>query len=116
MKKILIYLLIIGIVSLNAGSYDKEIEECNLGNAQQCYALALHYLFSPFDKNYTKGLHYYKKACTNNHMFSCTYLGFIYEKGKILKQDFNKAKQYYKKACEGGESNGCEYYTMLEKR
>jgi TPR repeat protein len=116
MKKILIYLLIIGIISLNAGSYDKEIKECDLGDAKQCYALALHYLFSPLYKNNEKGLHYYKKACNNNHLFSCTYLGFIYEKGEILEQDLNKAKHYYKKACDGGESNGCEYYTLLETR
>ena len=48
-----------------------------------------------------------KKACDEGNARGCTNLGFMYEKGRGVKQDYFKAKELFGKACDGGDAKGC---------
>ncbi|MEL7452392.1 MAG: toll/interleukin-1 receptor domain-containing protein [Pseudomonadota bacterium] len=57
-----------------------------------------------------------RQACDGGNMKECTYLGYEYEQGNRLPEDFNKAIELYRTACNGGNPTGCNnlgYYYEL---
>lgn len=42
-------------------------------------------------------------------------LGYMYEYGKGIEQDYKKAKYYYKQACDSGLQSGCDDYERLNQ-
>jgi len=57
-----------------------------------------------------------KKACDAGDAMGCSRLGFMYAKGKGVKQDNFKAKDLFGKACDGGITVGCNNYAILNKK
>ena len=57
--------------------------------------------------NYYKAAQLAKKACNNGNIEGCGKLGYLYEKGKGVKQDYFKAAKFYQKACNGGIAKDC---------
>jgi len=58
---------------------------------------------------------FYKKSCDEGYMTFCQGLGFMYEEGKEIKQDYIKAEQLYKKSCKNGDYMGCMGLERLAK-
>ena len=57
-----------------------------------------------------------RQACNDGTMKKCTYVGYEYEQGTRLPQDFNKALELYRTACANGDPTGCNnlgYYHQL---
>nr|WP_314240039.1 tetratricopeptide repeat protein [uncultured Campylobacter sp.] len=38
---------------------------------------------------------------------ACSNLGFLYQNGKGVRQNYKKAKELYTRACDAGDANGC---------
>ena len=73
-----------------------------------------------YDKgDYQKAAQLYQKAqkaCDGGDAADCNKLGFLYEVGKGVRQNFSTAKQYYGKACDLGLQLGCDDYRMLNEK
>jgi TPR repeat protein len=54
------------------------------------------------------------KACDLNFSGGCYNLGFVYEKGKGVKQDDFKALKFYQKACD--LNNGTNWYNGFNQK
>ncbi len=48
-----------------------------------------------------------QKACDGGNTISCDYIGFLYDNGQGIGQDYKKDRELYSKACEMGNANGC---------
>ncbi len=48
-----------------------------------------------------------KKACDDGYAQGCINLGFMYDKGIEVKQDYAKALKFYSRACDSGNIGGC---------
>ena len=70
-----------------------------------------------YDKgDYQKAAELYQKACDGGDAGGCFGLGFLYEYGQGVKQNFSTAKQYYGKACDLGLQLECDNYRMLNEK
>ena len=70
-----------------------------------------------YDKgDYQKAAQLYQKACDSGEAVGCFGLGFLYQSGQGVKQNFSTAKQYYGKACDLGFQIGCNWYRKLNER
>ena len=70
-----------------------------------------------YDKgDYQKATELYQKACDGGEAAGCSNLGFLYENGQGVKQNFSTAKQYYGKACDLGLQLGCDNYRKLNEK
>ncbi|WP_314991161.1 tetratricopeptide repeat protein [uncultured Campylobacter sp.] len=97
MKRILVLLVVLFSIG-----FSKDLTE--LGN-------------EAYDKgDYQKAAELYQKACDSGEAFGCTSLGFLYENGQGVKQNFSTAKQYYGKACDLGLRLGCGDYRRLNEK
>lgn len=66
--------------------------------------------------NYQMAAQQFKKACDGENASGCYNLGFLYENGQGVKQNYFKAKEFYGKACDGGVEIGCKDYSILNKQ
>lgn len=66
--------------------------------------------------DYQKAAELYKKACDGGAASGCYNLGFLYQKGQGVGQNFSTAKQYYGKACDLGLQFGCDSYRKLNEK
>jgi len=70
-----------------------------------------------YDKSdYQKAAQLYQKACDGGEVFGCSMLGFLYEDGHGVKQNFSTAKQYHGKVCDLGDQLGCYNYRRLNEK
>jgi TPR repeat protein len=102
MKKGILFVL---ILSLNASTYIVEsyIKNCNRGNKISCAILGLMYNSVEYvEKNVTKAIKYYKKACFLKEKNSCFKL-YNYFKNKNIKL----ARYFLQKACEYNQKKAC---------
>ncbi len=53
------------------------------------------------------------KQCNAKEGMACSYLGFLYNEGKGVKQDYFKAKELYEKACNLNNGRGCYNLSSL---
>ncbi|WP_276712039.1 tetratricopeptide repeat protein [Campylobacter rectus] len=51
-----------------------------------------------------------QKACDGGNTISCDYIGFLYDNGQGIGQDYKKASELFLKACDMGSPIGC--YTL----
>jgi tetratricopeptide (TPR) repeat protein len=58
-------------------------------------------------KRYEEALPLLKRACDGGNASGCNNLGFLYDFGRGVKQDYGKAFTFYTKACDGGDAFGC---------
>ena len=66
--------------------------------------------------DYQKAVELYQKACDGGAALGCYNLGFLYENGQGVGQNFSTAKQYYGKACDLGLQFGCDSYRKLNEK
>ncbi|WP_406038751.1 tetratricopeptide repeat protein [Succinimonas sp.] len=72
----------------------------------QCYRL--------YDsKKYSEALPMCEKSCNLNNGIACFILGFMYEFGKGVAQDYQQTKTYYDKACNLDFDEGCSMLGIL---
>jgi len=57
-----------------------------------------------------------KNACDGGDAKGCFNLGFLYEDGQGVRQNFSTANQYYGKACDLGLQLGCDGYRTLNEK
>ncbi|WP_149711749.1 tetratricopeptide repeat protein [Campylobacter concisus] len=57
-----------------------------------------------------------EKACDSGNARGCSNLGFLYDEGQDVNQNFSTAKQYYSKACDLGLQLGCDNYRKLNEK
>ena len=63
-----------------------------------------------------KAAELYQKACDSGNAVGCLSLGFLYENGQGVRQNFSTAKEYYGKACDLGLQLGCDDYRKLNEK
>ncbi|WP_406040568.1 hypothetical protein [Succinimonas sp.] len=51
-----------------------------------------------------------------NEVFGCYSLGFLYDNGQGVRQNFQTAKEYYGKACDLGDQDCCDKYRELNEK
>lgn len=71
---------------------------CANGNAFTCSQLGDRYTYEGKDRNYSKAIKLYTKACDNGDASGCVGLAGIYKEGKGVKQDYAKAVELYTQA------------------
>lgn len=49
----------------------------------------------------------FEKSCNDGDARACYNIGFFYELGKGVKQDFKIAADFYQRACNGNDAYGC---------
>jgi TPR repeat protein len=57
----------------------------------------------------------YQHACEQGDGPGCNSLGFMYEKGDMVKQDLGLAVQLYKRSCDLGTTYGCNNLTRAQQ-
>ncbi len=60
------------------------------------------------DKNLTKAVELYKKACKGKYYYACINLGFLYRDGRGVEKNSFKALELFKRACKHGSKKGCQ--------
>lgn len=66
--------------------------------------------------DFQKAAQLFQKACDGRYAKGCGSLGFLYEYGKGIRQNFSTAKEYYGKACDLGLQVGCDDYRKLNEK
>jgi tetratricopeptide (TPR) repeat protein len=82
----------------------KYLEACTNDDSVACNKLGLIY---KKNKNYKNAKFFYTKACDLNYGLGCSNIGWMYEEGKMMKQDYQKAKKLYKKGCDLNNGYSC---------
>ena len=128
MKKTLISIGLIMMTALFSNTYanfdasrnysSNEIKlmtrSCERGYLKDCNTIGFIYSIYSKDKDLSKAIEPYTKACNGGIMDSCMYLGGLYGFGvEGVQQDISKADRLMRKACNGGVKYACE---TLEKR
>ena len=80
---------------------------CEKGGAQNAIACAGLGYFYEFDKEFTKAVARYEKACELGADRACVYLGLLYQNGQGAAQDRDKANELFRRACEKDVAEGC---------
>nr|WP_314904030.1 tetratricopeptide repeat protein [uncultured Campylobacter sp.] len=80
---------------------------CKKGGEENAMACAGLGYFYEFDKEFTKAVARYKKACELGADKACVYLGLLYQNGQGAAQDHKKANELFAKACEKDVAEGC---------
>jgi TPR repeat protein len=114
MKKL--FFLFIGIVfvfGFDLKDAKKYEQECNKGMIGSCELAAE--IYGVYLKNYKKAIPLYEKSCKYGNSKACYNVGFLYENGKGVTQNYVKAAQFYKKACESdkGYAYACNNLAIL---
>ncbi|GAA7783949.1 hypothetical protein HpMS113_07460 [Helicobacter pylori] len=60
------------------------------------------------EKNLTKAVYLYSRACELKDGWGCSFLGVLYYNGDGVKQDSKKAAALFEKACKLGDQKACE--------
>ena len=114
MKRIISAILL--LTGLNAGTSRDLQVECNKGNINDCYNLALMYQGGEgVHRSIKRASVYFKKACNGGNpkdiaMRSCYDLGFLYYIGnreRGLELNYRHAFKFFSKACDGGNAQSC---------
>jgi dihydroorotase len=64
---------------------------------------------------FVKALKFYQKACGLNSGSGCSILGYLYGRGKGVKQDDFKALKFYQKACDLNNGTGCSNLGFMSR-
>ena len=82
---------------------------CNSGNGINCSSLGWNYEYgvNGYTKDYSKAVHFYRKACELDNGVGCNNLGVLYSKGEGVKKNVPMARIYYDKACKLNNPTGC---------
>ncbi len=64
-------------------------------------------LFLSFTATATEDIQLLEKSCADGNGNDCLHLGFLYEKGQGVEQNYIKAKEYYEKACALENADSC---------
>ena len=82
---------------------------CNLGNEINCSTLGWWYENGEngYTKDYSKAIHFYRKACDLDNGLACNNLGVLYHKGEGVKKNIPMARIYFDKACKLNNEYGC---------
>lgn len=65
---------------------------------------------------YREPLAFCQEACNMNKGTGCNNLGWLYDNGLGVRQNFRTAKEYYGKACDSGDQQGCDNYRKLNEK
>lgn len=66
-------------------------------------------------RNYKMAFRIHESLAHQGNVKAQEALGYMYEYGKGIKQDYKKAKEWYKKSCDNGEQKACDVYEKLNK-
>ena len=105
---LLVTILVVTILSNTAIALEDSLQEsCDNSNMKACSMLALFYVDEdgPLDKDVSKALTLFKKACNGNWVSACHNIGYMYHQGSGVEKDLYKAKSYYQKACKIGRAH-----------
>ena len=97
MKRILVLLVVLFSIGFSKDLIESGTEAYSKGDYQKVAELS-------------------KKACDSGEARGCFNLGFLYENGQGVKQDFPTAKQYFGKACDLGLQLRCNSYRKLNEK
>lgn len=65
--------------------------------------------YESFNKGkFDEAFEIWQDICAKKDAQSCTNLGFMYDGGLGVKQDYNKALDFYSQACDNGDPLGCK--------
>jgi len=125
MRKI-IFVLILSIISMEAGNLEKGIEaikngnyktgeryikkSCNNNEGKGCYILALHHDYKEDKKN---AQDFFIKACNLNYKKGCYLLDVVGSIGKRAFKDYQKAKLIFENDCKNNDSDGCKMLALM---
>lgn len=116
MKKILVSLAVLGIVSLSASVFEDNKIACDNGEADGCYNLGLIYKKGMgVTQNYSKSKTAFKKSCDGGYAMGCNNLGSCYVFGHGVNPNKSEAIKFFKMACNLGAPMGCKNYNILTK-
>ena len=76
------------------------------GDSELCRSEFAQYAFE-------SAFRYCEKACSKYDGAGCTRLGWLYDQGRGVRQDFQEAQTYYEKACNLSDADGCRYLGIL---
>ena len=68
------------------------------------------------DINESQARYYFELACDNGNFGGCVNLGYMWEKGQGVVQNYNQALRLYSKACSAGEEKGCSSLKKLSSK
>ena len=103
-------ILFVTILNNTAIALEDSLQEsCDNSNMKACSMLALFYVDEdgPLDKDVSKALTLFKKACNGDWASACHNAGYMYQAGIGVEKDPHEAKWYYQKACREGYPNSC---------
>lgn len=103
-----IFLLLVCFISV--GAYAETFEEirqsCVSGNGMSCMRVGnMYFRQGPNDGILAE--RYYKQSCDLNYARGCSNLGFMYNDGGHIRQNYRQARYYYLKACDLKDPIGC---------
>lgn len=84
-------------------------ERCDRGEAEGCGDLGRLYRWGDggLERSDGAAVRLYRKACADEDAWSCVNLGYMYEKGLGVEQDYMEAARLYGLGCDGGNMRGC---------
>ena len=109
-------ILFVTILNNTANALEESLQEaCDNKNMKACSMLALFYIEDdgPLDKDLSKAVKLFKKACNGNWVSACHNIGYMYHQGSGVEKDLYKAKSYYQKACSEGNPESCGYLAVF---
>ncbi|MCR4941536.1 MAG: sel1 repeat family protein [Campylobacter sp.] len=102
------FVLIFGVLCLNASEVQNRLQSaCDNGDMMSCKDLGIVYDISKIgvEKNASKALEYYIKACNGGEKSACSLAGGLYHRNF---DDLQNAQNYLTKACDMGEFHACD--------
>lgn len=124
MKKLILVALILSAVLL-ANDVDDATKAfkaigcltgCDVGDVVDCDYHARIVIDPRQDVKKEKVAKLSQKACDGGDARGCSFLGFLYERGQGVRQDYQKASELFQKACDGGYALGCSNLGYLYER
>jgi TPR repeat protein len=98
-------LLAFDAAAIEVGEYEKR---CHQGNREDCFKAGLEYdVGGSAEKNDSKALEFYLKACDLDSYLACNNLAGMYMTGQGVKLDYVKSAHFMGIACEGGVGASC---------
>ena len=117
MKKLVLVFLL--VVSFAYSSDVKGLEDkCEKGESiVPCDLAAEAYFYGEgAEKDYSKALKFFKKACDGGLYNACFNLGAMHEEGYGVKSDVKTAMKFYELSCEGDFGEACEALAQIYEK